>query len=201
MKTLLINSENLINEASTVLSNGGVVIYPTETCYGIGVDATNPDAVAKIYKIKSRSFTNPISIAVTDISMAAKFVEINTVAKALYDKYTPGPITIISKSLGVVDPRLESADKTLGVRIPDHQLFLDIIKAFGNPVTSTSANKSGDANPYSIEDVISSIGPEGVELVDLMIDAGRLEENPPSTVVDTTGKDLKIVRQGSLVIS
>jgi L-threonylcarbamoyladenylate synthase len=189
----------VIKAGVTVLKNGGLVIYPTETCYGIGVDATNPEAVEKLFQLKGER-NKPVLIAVGDEKMAQRYVKINESAKKLYDKYLPGPLAIISESRGKVDPRLESPEKTLGVRMPNYPLVLAMIKNLGRPITSTSANISGYPNPYRVDDFLPTLSEAQKELISMIIDAGTLPPNPPSTVVDTTKGKLLVLRQGKIKI-
>ncbi len=193
--------ENIISEALKVLKNGGVLIYPTETVYGIGVDPTNSEAIKKLLVYKAKREGKPLSIAVDSKKMARNFVKINKTAENLYDNYLPGPITIVSKSLGKVVEGVESEEKTLGVRIPDYQLVCEIITKFGGPITSSSANASNKKRPYSIDDILNNISETQKEIIDLIIDVGKLPENEPSTVVDTTLDDFVILRQGDIKLS
>jgi L-threonylcarbamoyladenylate synthase len=133
-------SDNCVNEAVNTLKDGGLVVYPTETVYGIGVDATNPEAVRNLTEYKNRPFGKPYSIAVTDQKMAEEYVELNSTGKNLYQEFLPGPLTVISKGKHKVAPGVESEEGTLGIRIPDYKLVFDIITKFGKPITSTSAN-------------------------------------------------------------
>jgi len=194
------NLKDLITTAIEVLNNGGLVIYPTETCYGVGVNALNSDAVAKLLKYKKRPEGKAISIAVSNIEMAAKYVELNKVAQNVYKTFLPGPVTVISNDLGKVCKDLVSEEKTLGVRIPKYKLVTDIIKKCGFPISATSANSAGKKNPYKIEDVFENISLKQKALIDLVIDAGELEHNPPSTVIDTTKEEMKVLRRGELKI-
>lgn len=195
------NNPKAIEKAVSVLQNGGVVIYPTETLYGIGVDATNPEAVKKLIAYKNRPFGKPFSIAVTDKEMAQGFVDINKTAEKLYDKFLPGPLTIISQGKHKTAPGVESEDGTLGIRIPDYKLVMDIVSAFGKPITSTSANASYKKRPYAISDILDNISDKQKELIDLIIDAGELPKNDPSTVVDTTLDNPVTLRQGEIKFS
>lgn len=193
-----LDSEHVIAESIKVLSQGGLLIFPTETSYGIGADATNPDAVSKLLKYKQRPPGKAISIAVNSKDMASKYIEINNSAERIIDTFLPGPVTVVSKSLGSVDKRLESETGTLGIRIPNYKLLLDILSAFGKPITATSANISGGKTPYSIDDITKDLSNSKKELIGLVIDVGELPKNPPSTVIDTTTDDLKIYRQGRI---
>ncbi len=187
---------SIIQHATKSLKTGGIVIYPTETCYGVGVDATNQEAINKLFAYKSRREGKPLSIAVDSIEMARKYVEINEVAENLYANYLPGPITVVSKSKGTVAKGVASEANTIGVRIPDYPLILEIVKKFGKPITATSANMSYKPRPYSIAQLLENLPKKQQALIDLVIDAGTLEPNDPSTVVDTTLNNLNIMRQG-----
>ncbi|MBU0579226.1 threonylcarbamoyl-AMP synthase [Patescibacteria group bacterium] len=190
--------KEVIKTAVQVLEAGGLIIFPTETTYGAGVDATNQEAVNKLLVYKTRREGKPLSIAVQDQKSAAKYVEINQQAKKLYQRFLPGPVTIISKSLGKVALGVESEFSTLGVRIPDHKLMLKILKAFGKPITATSANASGKKRPYSIDDIMSNLSQKQKNLIDLVLDAGQLAKNDPSTVIDTTFSTPTTLRAGKI---
>lgn len=168
------------------LKTGGLIIFPTETTYGAGVDATNLQAVQKLLSYKSRREGKPLSIAVPNEKTAAHYVKINEQAHQLYQRFLPGPVTIISHSLGKVAAGVASEFETLGVRIPDYPLILQILAAFDKPITATSANASGKKRPYQINDVLQNISTKQKNLIDLILDAGQLPTNQPSTVIDTT---------------
>jgi L-threonylcarbamoyladenylate synthase len=191
-------TQEIIDAAVATLAAGGLILFPTETTYGAGVDATNPQAVQKLLNYKSRREGKPLSIAVTDINMASEYVEINESARKLYGRFLPGPVTVVSKGKDVAAPGVESEFGTLGVRIPDYDLILQIVAAFGKPITATSANASGKKRPYSIGDVMTHISNKQKSLLDLVIDAGTLPDNPPSTVIDTTLSTPVAVRKGTI---
>lgn len=190
-----------IEGALAVLRKGGLIIYPTETCYGIGADATNTEAVKKALEFKGSRGGKPISVAVVDKAMAEKYVELNEMAKNLYQKFLPGPLTMVSKSRGKVVKYLEAGKGNLGIRMPDYPLVLKIIKKLRKPITSTSANASGKKTPYSLKDIQKYTPKKSLRLVDLFLDRGKLPYNPPSTVVDTTLNEPKILRQGEISLS
>ena len=185
-----------IKDIITILNDGGLVVYPTETLYGIGVDATNEKAILKLNNYKKRPLGKPYSIAVDSQKMAEEYVLINKTAKDLYKKFLPGPVTIVSKGLHKVAPGVESELGTLGVRIPDYQLILDIVRKFAKPITATSANASYKKRPYKITDILENISDKQKNLIDLIIDVGTLPTREPSTVIDTTLDDPVILRQG-----
>lgn len=191
------NDQQIIEQTIEVLQNGGLVIFPTETTYGAGVDATDQQAVDKLLAYKGRREGKPLSIAVADQAQAEKYVELNDSAKKNYDRYLPGPITIISQSKHNLAKGVESEFGTLGVRIPDYQLVLQLLTKFGQPITATSANASGKKRPYKIGDLLDNLSKKQKGLIDLIIDAGELPHNPPSTVIDTTLSTPITVRSGA----
>ena len=187
-----------IDEIVEVLSSGGLTILPTETVYGAMVLATNTKAVNKLTKYKKRPFGKPYSIAVNNPKMAEQYVVLNNTAKNLYKTYLPGPVTIISKGRHKVAIGVESETGTLGIRIPDYPFVINIIEKLGKPVTATSANASYQKRPYKIEDILENLSNKQKMLIDLIVDAGELPHNEPSTVIDTTLDDLVILRQGDI---
>jgi L-threonylcarbamoyladenylate synthase len=195
------NDKNAAEVATEILKSGGLVIYPTETLYGIGADATNPKAIQKLTKYKNRPFGKPYSIAVTNQKMAEEYVELNTTAKNLYKEFLPGPLTVISKGKHKVAHGVESEDGTLGIRIPNYKLVMDIVKKLGKPITATSANVSYKKRPYAIADILENISIKQKDLIDLIIDAGELPRNEPSTVIDTTFDDPVTLRQGEIKLT
>lgn len=188
----------VIQKAAKVLSNGGILIYPTETAYGVGVDATNQGAVDRVLEYKARMSGKPLSIAVCDEQMARQYAKVNKTAQSIYQNFLPGPVTAISHGFHRVANGVESERGTLGIRIPDYDLILEIIREFGRPITATSANLSGQKTPYSINDILDTISNKRRAMVDLILDAGQLPKRPTSTVVDTTMEDYQVLRQGAV---
>jgi len=199
MKTVNILDSSAIILACEALGHGELVIYPTETCYGLAVDATNSEAVTKLLSYKGDRYRQ-VAVAVADRHMAETLVTLNPLADNLYTHFLPGPITVISSSLHHTDERLESSEGNLGIRIPKYDFALSLIKAFGKPITATSANTSGKKEPYSLADWQKYTTTSKQGLVSLFLDAGHLADRPTSTVVDTTLNDPTILRQGALVI-
>ncbi|KXK26945.1 MAG: Threonylcarbamoyl-AMP synthase [candidate division WS6 bacterium OLB20] len=190
---------NMLQEAARVLREGGLVVFPTETAYGAGVAAENPEAVSKLLEFKRRPEGKAISVAVADRDMAERYVELNDEAKTVYRRFLPGPLTVISKSRGLADSRLESEHGTLGIRIPDFSFTLELIRLLGEGISATSANSAGRATPYSPQAVYDNVSLKQKRLIDYMIDFGELPKRPTSTVIDTTTHDLQIVRSGAIL--
>ena len=189
-----------VAQAVKVLRSGGLIIYPTETCYGAGADAANQSAVDKLLRYKSRREGRPLSIAVTDQTMASKYIIMNTTAKNLYNKFLPGPLTIVSAGRHKLAKGVESETGTLGVRIPDHPVALELVRRLGRPITATSANVSYKPRPYSIKQLLKQTSKKQQGLIDYIIDAGALPKRPVSTIVDTTLDDPLVIRQGKINI-
>lgn len=194
-------NEARTEEIARKLELGQLIIMPTETTYGAMVDARNPAAVEKLTLFKNRPFGKPYSIAVTNIQMAKKYAVINDTAKNIYEKFLPGPVTIISKAKKGLARGIVSEKGTVGIRIPDYKLVIDVIKILGRPVTATSANASYKKRPYKIEDILNNISEKQKGLIDLIIDAGELLHREPSTVIDTTLDDVVTLRQGEIIFN
>ena len=191
------NQEEIILQAVNILRRGGLIVYPTETCYGVGVDATSKKAVDKLWQYKQERGHKPVLVAVADQAMAQKYGHLNQLAEKIFHQYLPGPVSIVVPGQGLVDPRIESSLGTLGIRVPDHRLILALIKKLNKPLTSTSANVSGLPSPYSVDEVLNRANQS---LIDLIIDQGPIPPNPPSTLVDVTEKKFKVLRQGQTII-
>jgi L-threonylcarbamoyladenylate synthase len=193
-------TENMqaIDGAVATLEKGGLVIFPCETVYGIACDSLNPNAVKKLNTYKQRPFGKPYAIMCSGQKMAEGYAKLNKTAKNLYKTFLPGPVTVVSVGLHGLAPGIESETGTLGVRIPDYKFMLDLIKKFGRPIVATSANASYQKRPYKISDILDNISEKQKELIDLIIDAGSLPPNEPSTVIDTALDEPTILRQGKV---
>lgn len=202
MKIIKVNSsqlkEGVIEEAVAALKRGGVLIYPTETSYGLGAAALNPEAVEKVYRIKGRDCRKPLSIMVNGLAMAEKYVSITVVAKEIFSRLLPGPLTLVLRKKGNVSDILTGGAPTLGLRYPDYPPVQQILNKFGLPFTATSLNPSGDLSLYDVSGLATKFGSVPLSLIDLVIDAGTLPPRPPSTVLDLTVDPPKILREGSV---
>ena len=192
-------SSKVIDVAIKALERGQLVFMATETVYIAAVDATNENAVKKLIAFKNRPFGKPFSVGVTDIKMAEKYVILNETARNLYKRFLPGPVTIISTGKHNLAKGVEAENGTLGIRIPDYHFFQEVCKKLDKPITTTSANASYQKRPYKLADILDNISEKQKKLVDLMIDAGELPHNEPSTVIDTTLDDQPVIlRQGEI---
>lgn len=192
------NTKEIIDEAINALKSSELIVFPTETCYGAGVLATDQKAVDKLLKFKKRPHGKPISVAVDSMETANNYVDLNNTAKKIYKKFLPGPVTVVSNYKGGLADGLASEFGTLGIRVPDYEIILQILSKLQLPISSTSANSAGKKTPYSLEDVLSGLSDTQKALIGLVIDAGKLPKNPPSTVMDTTKQDLQVIRLGQL---
>lgn len=191
--------EKIINEALEVLNNGGLVVFPTDTVYGLLADATSPKAVGKLLAFKGRPTGKAISVFASGEKMAEEYVTINQNAKNIINNLLPGPFTVICQSRHQTDPRLEAENGTLGFRIPDYPLINKLLTAYGLPLTATSANISSTPPHYSTESLLKNLSENKKGLLSLIVDAGKLPKNKPSTVIDTTSGQLITLRLGDFL--
>jgi len=183
----------------TVLKKGGLVIFPSDTVYGLLADATNEQAVKKLIQFKNRPWGKPISVFVDSFLMLEKLVDVNNSQLSLLKNLLPGPFTVILKSKGQVVSLLESEKKTLGIRLPSYPFITDLVKSFGKPITATSANLAGRPPHYSVTSLFNSLPKQKRDLIDLTVDVGDLPHNKTSTIVDLTEPEIKMLRKGDLV--
>ena len=189
-----------LNKAVEVLKQGGVVVYPTDTAYGLAVDATNLSAVKKLYALKGRNFKNPIHVIPPTKAWIEKIVRLNPTAKKLIENLMPGPLTLVLplKISGASWKMLSAGTKTMGIRRPKYKLALDLATGLGKPITTTSANISGQPTCYSLSEVKKQFKAAKKE-ADFYLDGGKLKSVKPSTVVSLI-KDVKIIRPGPVTI-
>lgn len=174
------------------LQNGGLVILPTDTAYALGADATNEDAVRKVFELKQRDTSKPIPVIVSDLHMIKEYAEISPLAEHLCNAFMPGPITLIVPQK--TGSRLAKSLSANGVafRIPENDFSRAIISELGEPITSTSANISGDTPTYKSEDLRQLFA----DKVQVILDAGNLPPTPPSTIVDLMQEKPAVARKG-----
>ncbi len=193
------NHREAVAKTVDVLGRDGLVIAPSDTVYGLIVNALSVNAVKKLTAFKNRPLGKPISVFVADFKMLAENVRTEKEQSSILHELLPGPFTVILESKHKVSSMLESEKGTLGVRIPNYSFINDLTKGFGGPLTATSANMSGRPPHYQIVTLLDELPKAKRELIDLIVDAGKLPHNKPSTVIDLTASDIKIVRQGDIV--
>lgn len=178
-----------------VLRSGGLVVYPTDTLYGIGVDATSDSAVDRLYAVKERESGKPTHCIVADLAMMEEYAEVNEIARNLAKKFLPGALTLILKKSHVLTTGIGRGMDSIGVRIPDNDLCIALARAFGKPITTPSANKAGVEPTTVPAKIIDQLGEANI---DLFIDAGTLSPRQPSTIVNLVSGHPSIIREGAI---
>lgn len=190
MKILPATDEN-IERAAGLIRVGGIVVYPTETVYGIGCAPQIPEAAKRVCFIKGRA-DKPLPVACSDVEEARRIVEFNTAAERLAERFWPGPLMLVLPAKVEYSIWVTHGAKTLGVRIPDHRIARDLARLSGGVIVSTSANKAGEPTTTTASEAAEKVG----ESVDLVLDGGRTPGGTPSTVLDLSGEHLWILRKG-----
>ena len=187
-------AQQIAARTAEILKKGGVIVYPTDTIYGLGADPFSARAVQRVYRLKGRSFSKPSHVLIGSIEMLDLLVEkIPAAAQKLVEIFWPGPLTIILPARKELQGRFLAEDHTLGIRLPTHDFCRQLSLELQGPVLSTSANLSGGANPLKLEDIPEEI----LRRVDAVVDGGESEKTEPSTIVKIVEKPL-LVREGAL---
>ena len=184
--------ERYINKAVDILKDGGVIIYPTDTVYGLGCDIYNKKAVERIYMIKNETETKLFSFLCSDLKDISKYAKVSNYAYKSIKKLIPGAYTFILPAAKEVPKILWTKRKTVGIRVPDHEIARTLANRLGNPIISTSVTtRKGELiyNPLEIKNIFN-------RQVDLMLSMGSLS-GVPSSIIDLTGDEAEIVREGS----
>ncbi|MFG3598238.1 L-threonylcarbamoyladenylate synthase [Bradyrhizobium sp. RDI18] len=187
--------EAAVAAAARALSEGGLVAFPTETVYGLGADATNPAAIARLYQAKGRPAFNPLIAHVGDVAAARQIARFDAAATALAEAFWPGPLTLVlpkTEGCAVADLATAGLD-TIAVRIPAHRIARDILREFGGPVVAPSANISGHVSPTTALHVQSDLAGR----IDLIVDGGAVEVGVESTIVGCLDAPM-LLRPGGL---
>ncbi len=191
---LEVNSHNpeypKVKQIITKLKQCGVIVYPTDTIYGLGCDIICPEAIDQIYKIKKKKATG-FSFVCSDLKEIAKYAHVSDTAYRIMKKVLPGPYTFVFKATKLVPQRLIPEKRTVAIRIPDNKVCLEIVKQLGHPIVSTSVNVTGEPNYSDPLEIEKEFG----DKIDLIIDAGIIE-NEPSTVIDFSNDKPFLIRQG-----
>lgn len=189
--------KEILERAGKVIRKGGLAVYPTETVYGLGADATSDEAVSRVFKAKSRSFHKPISVAVNSFEMACNVGEISSKIEGLFSELLPGPLSFIVKARSELSENLSAGTGKISIRVPNNGIALKLISKAGVPITSTSANISGRPSPKNGEEAFAQLQ----NRVNLILDAGEAKIGKPSTIIDFSERELRIVREGPISIS
>ena len=182
-----------LNEAVKIISKGGIVAFPTESFYGLGVDATNSDAIKRLFRVKKRDPGLPILVFISSIEELPKYaVAIPSKAKKMGEKFWPGGLTMLFKSSPVFPSVLTAGKEKIGIRISGHPLVGALMKALSFPITGTSANISGSPPCVKAEQVKECLGND----LDLILDGGATQGKYPSTLLDVTTDPPLMIREG-----
>lgn len=185
-------------EIGAELKNGKIIIYPTDTVYGVGGVITNEETIKNIYKAKDRSFSSPLIALVSSANKIKDIAVINEKNKEKIEKlikeFWPGGLTIILESKAIVPPIMISNGKTVGVRMPAHETALKIIESAGGILPTTSANISGEATPRSYDELDEKFKCR----VDIVVDGGKCPIGTASTIIDMSNENIKILREGAI---
>lgn len=197
---LSINPDNpqprLVQQVCDRLKNGGVIAYPTDTTYGLGCDIFSRQGIRTIYQIKQRDARKPFSFICSDLSDAARYAHVSNVAFKIMKRHLPGPYTFVLEATRIVPDSLVTRQKTVGIRIPDDQIALAIVRELGHPLVTTSANLSGEEPLHDPHEIEQRMGRQ----LDLVLDGG-IRLGDPSTVISLIDDRIEVLREGSGDIS
>jgi L-threonylcarbamoyladenylate synthase len=187
--------QNVLEQAAQIVRSGGLIAFPTETFYGLGTDPFDPAAVSRLFEVKGREPGKPIAIVTDDIKQAEELVtDITGEAWNLIRKFWPGPLTLLFRCTSRVTSALTGGTGKIGVRIPSDPVALQLLRVLGQPLTATSANRSGQPAAVTAERVKETLGPQ----IDLILDGGTTTGGPGSTIVDATLHPPRLIREGRI---
>jgi len=182
-----------IGKAITIMREGGVIAYPTETFYGLGTDIRNELALERLYAIKGRGFDKPISIIIGSREDLARFArKITPTADLLMDRFWPGGVTLLFQAAQGLSERLTAGTGKIGIRLSSNPIATFLAQSLSGAITATSANRSGGKECVSAREVVTAMG----KSVDAVIDGGRTAGGAGSTIVDTTVDPPAVIREG-----
>lgn len=190
---------NDVAKAAALLRAGELVAFPTETVYGLGADAMNPQAVAKIFAVKGRPADHPLIVHIPDAAHLDRWArDISAAARAVAEKFWPGPLTLILKRHPDVPDCVTGGQDTVGLRVPNHPVALALLKAFDGGIAAPSANKYGRISPTTAQHVRDDLGEGGESGVALVLDGGPCQVGIESTILDMSGERTTVLRPGML---
>lgn len=185
---------NELDKAVQILKNGGIVIFPTDTAFGIGCRIDNNESVKRLFELRKRPENKPFPVLVSSIDMAQAYSELPNRTQILMEKYWPGGLTIVLKKNNRVSDLVSAGTGAVGLRMPDNKTALALIEKVGVPILGPSANFSGEETPFKLEDVDKKL----LSLVDYVLEGDTKGENLSSTIVDCTKVNWKILREGAV---
>lgn len=194
-KLLDINQKETIDICVKTLNQGGLAVFPTETVYGIGVNAFDEKAVSKLYEKKQRPLDKPLLMHISSIEMAEEIAYLDDIARKLIKKFTPGPLTLVVKSKKNLPEIAVAKGDTVGLRFPSNPFFIELSQKFGKPIAATSANISGEKSAVRTKELASVL-----DIADAVVDGGECELGLESTIISLVGETPKVLREGSFPI-
>jgi L-threonylcarbamoyladenylate synthase len=190
--------DEAVEAAAECLRRGEVILYPTDTIYGLGADALSEEAVQKVRNIKGRNERNMLLILVRDMLMMEQYAVVTELGKRLAEKFLPGPLALILEAKKEIPPIVSGEHPgTVGMRIPNNAFCLALSEKFGKPFVTTSANLAGQPTETNVDAVLKQLGDRAGDIA-VVIDEGIKEVNVPSTIVDARGDLPKIFREGAI---
>ena len=186
-------SDDAIRRAAAVIRRGGIVIYPTETVYGLGCDPADADAARRVCIIKGRA-DKPLPVACADVEAARRIAHLNPEAERIAARFWPGPLMLVLPAKVEYSIWVTQGASTLGVRVPGHDIARRLARLSGGVIISTSANRKGEPPPATAQEAAEKIGGE----VDLILDGGPAPLTKPSTVLDLSGRHARVLRMGPI---
>ena len=187
-------SEEEVATIINVVGRGGVICFPTDTTYGLGVDPGNTSAMDRLFEIKGRALAKPILLLVDSLEMARKQSRETAMFEELAAEFWPGPITLVVSAAPSLSERVTAGSGTVGIRWPAAPIATRLVGGLGHPLTATSANLSGEVPARSATEAVDQLG----DRVDLVINGGPSPEAPPSTLLDLTKDPPQLLREGPL---
>lgn len=185
-----------LKEPAQIIKNGGIVVFPTETVYGIGTNGLNENSIKRLYEVKQRPLSKPINLLVNSIEMLEQITQnISELEYKLIKKFMPGPFTIILKKKDIVPNILTANGDTVGIRMPENKVALKLIEYAGVPIATPSANISGKPSGTTLDMINNDFG----EKVDYFIDGGKSKIGVASTIVQVIGGKPHILREGAIL--
>ena len=201
MKTTIYDWKNKIDENElkntiNVINNGGIVIFPTDTVYGIASNIDDEKAISNLFELKGRNDNKPICVLTSSVNKIEKVAYIKNKELELITKYMPGALTIILDKKEDISNRLTSNLQTIGVRIPNNEIALNILKYIEKPLATTSTNLSGNQPATKLEELVDEFNGK----VDIIIDGGITDLKQSSTIIKVENNEIKVLREGTVKI-
>ncbi len=194
-RKLIAETLEKIDKGVSILVNGGLVAYPTDTVYGLGACSGNTRAVEKIYKVKNRPLNMPLPLLLADVSWIERLVKfIPDIAYPFIETFMPGALTLVMPKAESVSDTISGGKDTVALRVPAHVITIALIEGTGSPLIGTSANLSGKSSALTADEVNTQLG----DKIEYVLDGGRCPGGKESTVLDVTGEIPVIIREGAI---